>query len=511
VSCLKNISVFVFVLISVVLTISCNKNNTNENAIRSEHPKVLSRIVSNNNGNRESLQPNPRNQVPAIRPKINIGNNYQIIYIRNINLSLGIEEEQVIVAVDRENRHNLKIMVIEFDSVRNRYISAWETEIRNINYRSVSISYMDVVGDHGFEIIFHALSLDNKQVLNIFRRTHSPFGGINLFYESILNLEVNGEIEIQEVARSQAYHLGQRSGASFPVITFENINTDGDPQPSVLRTTYMWNYQANRYLNVFQEVIPARIIEEQKISQMLFNNTESFQAFLEGKWQNVNSSNLIISFAGGNNIRNEIIFYTSDTMEVLMWQNAAYSQLHRTINIHARNDQIHFITKRVTIRIENMNRIRVDVRKNDPRSRSTVSHTMDGFYTRIPNNMLPLHSARHSTPVNIVLNGEFLGANSSIIFEDHNFTFRSGNTTRRGIFSIYNFNNDEILELRFIDENFQIRERRIYRIDMNQQILENSIINNITLTRGAITINSFSPSGDDPIRYVQTILNKDNT
>ena len=90
------------------------------------------------------------------------------------------------------------------------------------------------------------------------------------------------------------------------------------------------------------------------------------------------------------------------------------------------------------------------------------------------------------------------------------FILLSGNNIRRGIFSIYNFNNDEILELRFIDENFQVRETNIFKINMEQQILENSIINRVALTKGILTINSFSPSGEDTIHYVQTILREND-
>ena len=492
---LIKISVILFFYIFIFFPISCGKK---ANSSKNEYPKVISAIGSANN---ESSKQIPQNQDLTIKPQINIGNNYSIIYIKNINLDFDAEEEQVIVAIDKENKQNLKIFVLDFDSVRNKYILTWEVEKTNINYRTVSISYMDVVGDHGFEIIFNAVSLDNKQTLDIFRKTHSP-SGISLYYESICSLEVNGEIEIQEKERSQAYILGQKNGVSFPVITYEDIE---DPQPGVSKTSYMWNYQANKYVNAFNEKIPSKIIEEQKINKIFFDDIESYKTFLEGQWYNVESDNFIIRFNGK---ANEIAFYTSDLMEVFKWSNASYSKVYRTIDINARNDQIHFITKRIIIRIENMNRIRIEIK--DRENPKDVDHLMDGYYTRISDNMLPsVYSKKQGNTVNTILSGEFLGINESIIFDNYDFILKSGNSVKKGLFSIYNFNNDEILELRFIDENFVVKEIKLYKINMDQQVVENSRIKKIILTKGIITINSFSPSGEDPVSYVQTIVNKE--
>ncbi len=486
---------YAFLCIVIVLTISCKKNTNNS---KNEYPKVISKAAINTDNNETSKQ-NIQISDSTIKPKINIGNNYSIIYIRNINLDFDIEDEQVIAAIDKEGKQNLKIMVLDFDSVRNKYIMTWEIEKTNINYRTISISYMDIVGDHSLEIIFNAVSLDNKQVLDVFRKTHSP-SGISLYYESICSLEVNGEIEIQEKERSQAYLLGQKNGASFPIITYEDIKTEKEQQPAVRKTSYMWNYQASKYINAFEETVSAKVIEEQKINKMFFDDIESYKTFLEGQWYNVESDNFIIRFNGS---ANEIAFYTSDLLEIYKWSNATYSRLNKTIDINARNDQIHFITKRIIIKIENMNRIRIDIK--DRENPKDVDHQMDGYYTRISESIMPtMYSEKKSNSGNIVLNGEFLGTNDAIIFEDYNFILKSDNSVKKGVFSIYNYNSDDIIELRFIDGNRIVKEVKLYKINMDSQTMENSVINRIILTKGIVTTNAFSPSGEDLLYYVQT-------
>ena len=475
------------------MIISCGKKTT---ATTNEYPIVISGIFSNNNENSLSIS---GNRSLGIRPQISIPSNYSIIYINNINLDFDPEEEQVIVVVDR-NKQSLKIMVLDFDSVRNKYILTWETEKTNVNYRTISISYMDVVGDHGFEIIFNAVSLDGKQTMSIYRKTHSPHGGINLYYGPIFDIEVNGKIEIQRQQRSQAYILGQRNGVSFPIITLENVTTENEQQDNVIKTSYMWSFQTNVYVNAFSETISARVIEEQRIREIGFDSIESFKDFLEGQWYNVESNDSIIRFHGMNN---EIVFFSPNLMEVLRWSNAAYSRPNRTIDINARNEQIHFIRNRVAIRVMNMNRIRVDVTDRD--NSKNISHPMDGDYIRLSNNILPsTYPARQNDKLNIILSGEFFGENDSIVFDNHNFLLNSGNNIRSGIFSIYNFNNDDILELRFIDENHLVRETNIYKISVDHQVVENSVISRITLIKGVIKVNSFSPFGEDPVFYMQT-------
>ena len=471
------------------MAISCGKEPT---TTENEYPIVISGIFSNNS---ENSLPIPRNRTLGIRPQISIPSNYSIIYINNINLDFDPEQEQVIVVVDR-NKQSLKIMVLDFDTVRNKYILTWETEKINVNYRTISISYMDVVGDHGFEIIFNAVSLDGKQTMSIYRKTHAPHGSISLYYESIFDVEINGKPEIQRQERSQAYILGQRNGISFPIITLE----DDEQQQNVIKTTYMWSFQANKYVSAFTETISARVIEEQRIREIGFDNIELFKDFLEGQWYNVESDDSVISFHG---MDNEVVFFSPNLMEVLRWSNATHSRLNRTIDINARNDQIHFIRNRITIRIINMNRIRVDITDRD--NLKNVNHHMDGYYIRLSSNILSsTRPNRQNDEFNIILSGEFFGENNSIVFNEHNFSLRSGNNVRSGIFSIYNFNNDNILELRFIDENHLVRETNIYKISMDHQVVENSVINRITLIRGAIRINSFSPSGEDPVFYMQT-------
>ncbi len=492
----RNIFFSTFIIVPL-LFISCGR----ESIFRSDNsPKTVIPKVSRDTDKaveKSVIDQNVQESLP--QPRVHIGNDSSILYIKNINLDFDAEDEQVIVAVLKDEKQNLRIIVLDFDSVRNKYVITWENEKSGMNYRSFSLSYLDIVGDHNLEIIFSGTSSSNNQVLDVFRKTHSP-SGIRLYYESICNIDINGQIEVQEKERSQAYNLGQKNGISFPIITYEDMDSFPEQIPSIRKTSYMWNYQSNKYINAIEEIIPVEIVEEQKINKMFFDGIDAYKSFLEGQWYNIDSDEFIIRF---NKEGKEITFFTSDILEIYKWSDFNYSRLSKTIDINARNDLIHFITKRILIKIESMNRIRVDIKdRENPKD----TDQMNGYYERISEDVITSISAsRDKTPETIKLSGEYSGANDVISFSGSDFILKSGNSNRKGIFSVYDYNNDLILELRFFDDNQICKEIRLYRMNYDEKEMEASIVKRLVLTKGILTTTLFKPSGTDPLLYLQTI------
>ena len=484
-------------MVCIFLIISCDKKTVfiNDNYPRTVIPLITSESENDLKKSGNNFKDN--NSEPGL--KINIGNNYNAVYIKNINLDFDVEDEQVVVASDKDDKQKIKIIVLDYDSVRNKYINTWEIEKTNINYRSLTITYLDIVGDHNLEIVFSAVSMDNNHILDVFRKTHSP-SGIRLYYESICSLSINGQIELLEKERSPAYNLGQKNGISFPIITYEDLVNIPEQVSGFKKTTYMWNYQANKYINAFEEIIPAEIVEEQKINKLFFEGIDAYKSFLEGQWYNVNSDELIIRF---NKDRSEIAFFTSDILEIYKWSEFNYSRLNKTIDINARNELIHFITKRIFIKIENMNRIRIDIKdRENPKD----IDQMNGTYERISENLIAsIYTEKNNYAEKITLTGEYFGEGDILSFDKNYFYLKSGNTLKSGIYSIYNYSNELILELRFMDINKVFNDVRLYSINYDVKEMETSIINRLVLTRGVITTNLFKPFGEDSLLYLQTI------
>lgn len=432
-------------------------------------------------------------------PFIDIDDNFLLSYVKNINLDLDAEEEQVIVVSPKDNKSELKIMVLDFDSVRNKYVVTWEIEKKDINYRSFTIFDMDIVGDHNQELIFTAETPDGNQIFYVYRKTHSPYG-IRLYYESIFSLTLKGQIELEEKQRSQAYHLGQKNGISFPIISYEELPDNN----SINKKTYMWNYQDNKYIQAFDENIPVKLLEQQKLNQVFLNKPDAYKSFLSGQWNNINSQDYIIRFDIENS---EIILFTDDILETYKWYSFNFYELNKTIDIYARNDSIQFITKRFLIKIQNINNISISIRdRENPRD----INQLNGIYTRISDQHIDSAATapKPENKTNITLFGEYLDTNSSLSFENKAFTLKKDDNISKGIYSIYNINGNSILELRFIDKNNQYVEINQYKIDFTSNTINNQIVNKIVLIKGVVTADFFQPIGEDPLNYVQTIISK---
>ena len=166
-------------------------------------------------------------------------------------------------------------------------------------------------------------------------------------------MDIEGQIEIIEKERSSAYILGQKNGASFPIITYENDAESGNILDMV-KKTFIWNYQSGRYIKSLEEKIPGEKIEEEKLEKLLVEGIDAYQDFLQGQWIN-NDAGTMISF---DKINREIALYSNDILEIYKWTNFIRYNNPRIVYINARNDLIHFIRKNLNIKISSMNRDR---------------------------------------------------------------------------------------------------------------------------------------------------------
>ena len=432
----------------------------------------------------------------SVLPRINIENQDLIVYIQNVNLDFDTEEEQVIVQKDLDNKNRLNLIVVDFDSVRNKYISTWQTIQEDINPRTFIISFADVVGDHNLEILFRGIGSSNEQILDIYRKTHSP-AGIRLYYENIADIKIDGQIEIVEKERSSAYLLGQKNGISFPVITYER-DEESENLLDVVKKTFIWNYQSSRFIKSFEEKIPGEKIEEERLKKLFNEGIDAYQDFLQGQWINTETNDSVISF---DKDTKEIALYSKDILEIYKWTDFNRSRIPNSVYISARNDMIHFIRKNVFVRIENLNKILVTV--ND-REFSKSSNPWNGYYEKINSTVNSEKEESKGVTERIVLEGLYTGVNEAITFNGSSFISEGKKGIKNGIYSIFDYNGTDIIEFRFLDSNRMVGERKEYSIEFKQYQLDENLINEISLQRGEIKSQFFDASGEDQIIYKQT-------
>jgi len=150
-----------------------------------------------------------------------------------------------------------------------------------------------------------------------------------------------------------------------------------------------------------------------------------------------------------------------------------------------------------------MNRIKIEVKdRENPKD----IDQMNGFYERISEDVISsIYNNRESKSEQVILSGEYSGSSGTILFNGHYFTMNSADTVKKGIFSIYNYNNELILELRVIDDNYLLKESLLFKLSYDEKDMEQTIINRILLTKGVVTADTFKTSGEDQLQFIQTI------
>ncbi|WP_455381350.1 pallilysin-related adhesin, partial [Salinispira pacifica] len=174
------------------------------------------------------------------------------------------------------------IMVVDFDTVRNTYVIAWEAPTLATNIRTFKVQEKDLLGDHNLEIVCQGLNARGEQTLDVFKRVNSP-AGLGLKYQNILSIASDGSTEIQEVDRSDAYHSAQALGKSFPIVTLTRDRESSNPLDMV-RTTYFYRAQEGRYVKGVTEKVSGNRIEEAQLSNLYNGTADTFEDFLNGPW-----------------------------------------------------------------------------------------------------------------------------------------------------------------------------------------------------------------------------------
>jgi hypothetical protein len=449
-------------------------------------------------------------------PRVQISSDYQVLQIVDTNLDLDRNDEQLIVVKSTQATNSpVKVMIADYDGIRDTYVVTWEGETR-ANYRKdFNLSVLDVTGDHNLELICSGLTSAGEQTLDIYRRSTSPdtFG---LYFESILSLKVEGTIELQEKKRSDSYQKGLKSGQSFPVVTTTK-DKNSEKLVDLTKRTYIWRNNTEQYALVQTEDISGQEVEDQQLRELYTSGSERFEQFLTGPWiltnqQGIGSKRYIINF----NAREETItLFTGDIQEIYHWKSS-YRFLSNGLSIHGENEIVPYITMKISVYVQDMSHIRLLISDiNSHNASRNTNTTWSGMYQKLGPSTQQSLLARTSDPRGKehlpALTGLYKSdTHPDIYFDPPHFRYREGEEPRNGGFSVYSMGAD-ILELRFLNENGITVGRRRFSFDYMEQQRDNEIVRRLILTPGKLGVNGFQPTAKEPIRYEQVEIIEEDT
>ncbi len=442
-----------------------------------------------------------------VGPLVDLDQQYVPITVLNRNLDLDQNEEQIILGKKKDNPEGeIIVFVIDFDTVSNENIISWEGTTQATTIRTFNISFLDVIGDHKLEIICSGINKDGLRTLDIFRQTFSP-DGIGLYYNSICSITADGSIDIREHERSQAYKQGQRNGRSFPIITFsQNKNTDNIMD--LIREEYYWKYQENRYEKGRTEFIPGKKIEEEQLRDLFTKDTEVFEEFLSGPWLMADPANGETATAIYFNVHErQIIFFSKGIQEIYIWESSHRTRIPNSIYMSVTNEMVPFIKKYVSIFVESLDVIEVEINDRD----FTKSNFMwDGRFTRLvesaeksiitdkiySNGKLPLEDGD--------LSGEYTNSfGETITFSYPDVYLSLNNEKLRGKYSVYTFEDKTILDIKMLNDANTLISSKTYIVDHTISTTAQMNIYKLALTEAAIGAFGFTFIADTVESFIR--------
>ena len=452
--------------------------------------------LENFSGNEES---------PTARPKIPLDSGEKLLFAINVNLDLDTTDEQILVVREKDDpQAPIKIAVVDFDSVRNSYVRTWEAFSRATNLKTFEVALKDLVGDHNLEIVCRGINSEGKLTLDVFRKTASP-NGLGLYFVEIFRIESYGSVEIEEIERSEGYHLGQKNGPSFPIVAFTQ-DTDSENVLDRIKYFYNWQYQQNRYVLTSTEKQPGAVVEEKQLEE-LFSSTEvePFEQYLAGPW-----------YLSGSRGEEEILFFlpeertisifSGDVQEMYTWLKS-FRNLSNRLLIYAENAAIDSINKRFWVEVKSMNMIDLSIIGVERWDR------YNGSYIRLSEEVqesLLFKEGQEVTLSDLTLNGLYRSDSGiEIIFEAPNFTWISENGDFFGAYAVIDLD-QPVLYLKGLDKNGLPTRDFTFVMDYTEKLERNHLYRTLNLIPGLIGVHGVKTISNESYLFEQFEIIEDD-
>jgi len=433
--------------------------------------------------------------------KVTLSPDYVVSQVLDLNLDVDETDEQIIVYKKRDDAEDLiRILVADFDTVRNSYVPSWEGKTVANNVRTFAVYTNDLIGDHNLEIVCFGMNNAGEQTLDVFRRTSSPTG-LRLYYTNIGSFTSDASIEIEQQERSSAYESAQTTGQSFPIAVYSR-DPKSDNVLDLIKTTYFFRQQENRYVRGRVENIPGARIEEAQLSRLFNSEADAFEDFLSGPWYRstgpdaAQGSQEIAFF---NPQERKIDFYQGDTQESYDWINS-YKTIYRNgpgLWINMQNETLATIRRQASVSVLSIDSIAITVEG---------SETWNGTYRKLTRSLQRslINKDRHAATLSdVTLNGLYRNdSGTEIFFSPPRFTMREKGKELSGGFSIYKVR-DNVLELKILSANGLVEETRTYVLKYSEEKNADRIVRRIVLTPAAVHVDGVEVINSDTITLEQ--------
>jgi len=483
------------ILFSIVVIFSCTKDIQ-----KTEDSNIVSQNIipgSINNEDQEKREnPDLSEDNQLIPVQIIIDRDYSIVEIQNIDIDLDMVKEQIILASPINNNKNFKLYIADYFPETDEYREVYSSAINYDNLQTASIYSEDITGDHFLEIIIRGIDYKGLQIFEIYKFISQKNDEQEL-YKNIFSEHVNGDLEIKRTTCNNDYKIDKLKRESF---NLEIQKKNFEDEENLIVEKYKWNELSYLFELSSKDKIKISTISNDSLLKLFRGNSNDYLTFLSGPWYKTkdlnglqtHNMNEIFQIDINDNI---LTFYSDSALETFYWKDQPYRFGRNGLFINeVRNFLIKSIISNVRIYIESLETIRIEIRGN---------RRWGGTYTRLNDNLQNVLTNRNKENYvlsNLNIKGLY---KSNFIFDSPEYILNDEGIESRGIYTIFNLNNNQILEMKELNSNGLTLDTKSYKMTFDERTNDIRTIRTITLIKGDLQSRGIELENNSELHFEQ--------
>ncbi len=498
--------------ILTLLLFSCREGNLGVSTERPPAGQVIipdsGRDTARREGSSLSIQ-KEEEEVKAI-PSIPIEAKWNIVELMDANLDGDTDDEQLIFLESKEGDKNLEVWVADFNTSANSYVLAWRSELSSKQGDKLTVTVNEAAEQGRYELYVLGYDSRDYHTLDVFY----PLSEQSPSFRNIFTQSVKGTIELyypQTAGSSLSDDYGTRVRISPEIIITRSDPESDNPLDSVI-TTWELATSPTRYKLISTRKIKATKEQEEKLLELISGPIDDFESLLSDYWYQEEGESGVIRMIDLNKADNTIEFLTLQNYEEYTWDSSHKSSYAPRLYIYTTSPYISSVRKELTINMIDTDSISLDVFDNGKQHRN---NSWSGNYKRMTEGMKLSLIKEYGREINTEfydLKGKYKSASGEeISFDRNSFTLsqEGKDTDRKGFFSLFVLNGEQLLELIYYDNRGMKESRELYQFSYSVEDDEEHRIRSFHITAGETTARGFVPSEEVGRRFEQIELLSD--
>lgn len=423
--------------------------------------------------------------------RISLPDDVIVHQLRDENVDRDEFDEQIIAFKRRGDAKDvLRLLIADLNEERGSYFPVWEGETSATNVQTFTVRVLDLTGDQNLEILALGTASGGEQTIDVFRRFPAPAGG-GLFFRSVLSLQSDVSVQVQEQERGDAYDFEQQPGASFPIIV-QNVAEGSESGLDLVETVYTWSNAQQAYLPGSSREIAGLDIREDQLRTVLDGGQETYEEFLRGGWYRAGDDRIqLLSFTPEDRM---VQLYEPGFQEVYTWTQSIRTRYRSRLSAYLRNQSLPISAPVLTTELIDLDEIEVSLSDREDWS---------GRWTRLSGETLNALAAKDS--LNLALFPDSLEglyrseAGRELFIGPSGFIWREDRQEFRGGYVAYLLD-VPVLQMLILDENGLRTGRWSWSYDLQEPMdpAEPTVLELVPVT---VTAFGTQPAPGETIRF----------